>query len=132
MRILPALAATALAATTLTACSSGASYSERMTYLRKVADRGVETHNLLYNQGARIDAKRCSDAYAGLQDNNPPGDTEEGGVSDAWAGQVQQFFVDSCVTGLPKPVPGQATPTPAPSGPTPSSPTPSKPPSKSP
>jgi hypothetical protein len=104
-----------------------------MNYLRKIANRGVETHNLLYSQGAHIDPKRCDAAYNGLQDNNPPGDTPTGGVSDAWAGQVRQFFVDSCVTGLPKPVPGQATPTtPPPTSATPSTPAPSKTPTKTP
>jgi len=129
VRIFPALTATAL-----TACSSGASYTERMNYLRKVANRGVETHNLLYSQGARIDPKRCGDAYDGLADDDIPDDIDDGGgTTPEWQSQVRQFFVDSCVTGLPKPVPGQATPTtPPPTSATPTSPAPSKTPTKTP
>ena len=122
MRTLPALTALTLILT-VTACSS-ASYSERMAYLRKTANRGVETHNLLYSQGAEIDAKRCSAAYDGLGDDDIPSDVTGSSPSREWLDQVRQFFVDSCVTGLPKPVPGQATtPPPAPS---PVSPTPTK------
>lgn len=125
MRVFPATLAL-LAILAAAGCSS-ASYSERMTYLRKVANRGVETHNLLAAQGARIDAKRCSAAYDGLEDDDVPDDIAGGGESVEWSNQVRQFFVDSCVTGLPKPVPGQTTPpakttTPAPAS---SSPKPS-------
>lgn len=104
-----------------------------MNYLRKVTNRGVETHNLLYSQGAAINAKRCGDAYDGLEDPNIPEDLGDGGTSPQWRAQVRQFFVDSCVTGLPKPVPGQATPTtPPPTTATPTSPAPTKTPTKTP
>ncbi|NEA24576.1 hypothetical protein [Actinomadura bangladeshensis] len=94
-----------------------------MAYLRKVANRGAETHNLLAAQGATTDVKRCSAAYDGLKED-PPNDLGASGESTEWLAQVRQFFVDSCVTGLPKPVPGQTTPpqtkttTPTPSSPT--------------
>lgn len=106
----PAVAAAALLALSLTACS--ASYDERMAYLREVASRGAETHKLLASQGARIDAKRCGAAYDGLADDDIPSDLGGGSESTEWRAQVRQFFVDSCVTGLPKPVPGQSSPPP--------------------
>ena len=126
MRAFPATLAL-LALLTAAGCSS-ASYTERMAYLRKVANRGVETHNLLAAQGAKIDAKRCDAAYDALDEDLP---NDEGtGESIAWRAQVRQFFVDSCVTGLPKPVPGQPTP----NSPSPTTPpaSPSKTPSKTP
>ena len=105
----------------VSACAS-ANYTTRMAYLRKVANRGVETHNLLASQGAKIDAKRCTEAYSGLRDNSHPND-ENGESSEAWLNQIQQFFVDSCVTGYPKPVPG-GTPQPPPKiSPSPAAPT---------
>ncbi len=103
---------------TLTACSgSPASYTERMAYLRKTAARGVETHRLLASQGARIDGKRCKDAYVGLANDDIPHDYDDGvesNVTEQWRDQVTAFFVDSCVSGLPRPVPGDPTPTSAP------------------
>ncbi|OLT12949.1 hypothetical protein BJF79_03350 [Actinomadura sp. CNU-125] len=108
----PAAAAALLTLTfTLTACA--ASYDERMTYLRKIANRGAETHKLLAAQGAHIDAKRCGATYDGLADDDIPSDIDGGGASTEWRAQVRQFFVDSCVTGLPKPVPGHNNPPPA-------------------
>lgn len=105
----------------VSACAS-ANYATRMAYLRKVANRGVETHNLLASQGAKIDAKRCTEAYHGLRDDSHPTD-ESGQSSEAWLNQIQQFFVDSCVTGYPKPVPG-GTPQPPPKvSPSPAAPT---------
>jgi len=99
---------------TLVACSeSPASYTERMAYLRTTAVRGVETHRLMASQAARIDRKRCEDAYAGLADDDIPHDEGGGFVSKTWAAQVKLFFVDSCISGLPRPVPGDPTPAPA-------------------
>lgn len=95
-----------------------------MAYLRLIANRGVETHRLLASQGTTIDAKRCEAAYYALK-TNPPDDIAGGGDSLEWKGQVRQFFVDSCVTGLPKPVPGQPAPSPASTSPT-ATPSPSK------
>ncbi|WP_163554601.1 hypothetical protein [Candidatus Frankia alpina] len=101
----------------LAACSSPsvANYDARMAYLRATAARGVETHRLLASQGAKIDPKRCQAAYDGLARNDIPTDAKESGtdstiVTDAWASQVNAFFVDSCVSGLPRPVPGDPTP----------------------
>lgn len=104
-----------------TACSS-ANYDERMTYLRKTANRGAETHALLVSQEAAIDKERCKSAFNGLQDHIPT-DAAGASASADWSGQVEQFFVDSCVSGKPKPVPGDpiatptSTPTNSPSGP---------------
>jgi hypothetical protein len=103
------------------ACST-ASYEEKMDYLRTVAKRGVDTHNLLASQGAAIDAKRCAAAHQPLNDDLPRDDASTG-LSQEWREQVKTFFVDSCVSGRPKPVPGQApvppvssSPSPTPSG----------------
>jgi hypothetical protein len=120
-RILAA-AVTSLALS-LTACSTAASYQTRMAYLRKIANRGVETHNLLASQGAQVTAKRCGDAFEGLKDESPPIDTDPG-PSKAWVDQIKQFFVDSCVTGYPKPVPGGTPQAPPKNSPSPTTPTP--------
>jgi hypothetical protein len=87
-----------------TGCS--ASYDERMAYLRKAAARGVDTYKLLYSQEApRIDKARCERAYVGngVADEAPWVDASDGAA--AWRAQVKEFFVDSCVSGKPKPVP---------------------------
>jgi hypothetical protein len=102
-----------------TACS-GASYAERMAYLGKMASEGLQTHRLIVSQGGTTTAKRCTDAYSALQDQNVPDDSGVGSPSQEWIDQIQAFFVESCVTGLPKPVPGQpaspSTSSPQPSG----------------
>lgn len=109
-RLITAVAA-ALAVSAAAGCSTPAPYQERMDYLRVVAQRGADTHTLLEAQGAAIDKKRCEAAYAGLDDGKQP---YAGVDNGAYVTQVEQFFVDSCITGKPKPVPGQS---PAPSGP---------------
>ena len=107
--------ATAAMALTFAACS--ASYDERMAYLRTVANQGAETHQLLVDQEApRIDVKRCTEAWAGLANQEDFPQDIATGYSEEWKGQIQQFFVDSCVSGKPKPVPGDPVPpSPAPS-----------------
>lgn len=99
------------------AACSAATYDERMSYLGKVAQQGADTHQLLASQeGPVINADRCGKAWDGLK--NPgdyPSDIGGGGVTPAWEGQIRQFFVDSCVTGKPKPLPG------APASPAPTS-----------
>ena len=100
----------------IAACGTGASYATKMAYLVKVANEGVQTHKLIVSQGGTTNAKRCTDAYNALKDQSPPDDTGAGPSND-WLDQVQAFFVESCVTGLPKPVPGQSATT----GPSPSS-----------
>lgn len=97
----------------LTGCSDVATYQQRMDYLRKTTQRGVEAHLLLRSQGARIDAKRCEAVYRGLV-SDIPADSSTGNRSVEWRTQVKQFFVDSCVTGLPKPLPTPATTPPSP------------------
>lgn len=103
----------------LTAACATSTYDERMAYLKKIAVRGVDTYKLLYSQDARIDKARCKRAFegGGVGDDMPP-DTTSGGMSEVWTAQVEEFFVDSCVSGKPKPVPGE-TPYPS-SSPTPS------------
>jgi len=95
----------------ITGCSGPASFADRMAYLKKIANQGVETHRLILSEGAVTSTKRCTDAYNGLQDNlNPPSDEGYGmGASDAWMNQIQAFFVESCTTGLPQAVPATST-----------------------
>jgi hypothetical protein len=103
----------------LAGCGERASYEERMDYLRTLAKRGAETHALLKSQDAKIDRKRCEGAYQGLSDGGDmPSDRDNGGISAEWSKQMELFFVDSCVSGKPKPVPGDATRTPSPRPPT--------------
>jgi hypothetical protein len=89
-------------------CDSGASYTARMSYLEKTASEGVQTHKLIASQGGTTNFARCTAAYGGLQDQDPPSDQDGEGPSQAWLNQIQAFFVQSCVTGLPKAVPGQS------------------------
>lgn len=96
-------------------CSAPASFAQRMAFLQKVSNEGVETHRLIVSQGGTTTTKRCTDAYGGLSDPSIPDDQADGEApSDAWLGQIQSFYVESCVTGLPQAVPG--VPTSSPSG----------------
>jgi hypothetical protein len=98
----------------ISGCSGPASYAERMAYLKTMANEGVQTHQLIVSEGGVTTAKRCTDAYNGLQDPNPPSDIGYGsGPSDAWASQIQAFFIESCATGLPKTVPAASTSSPS-------------------
>ena len=66
-----------------TGCS-GASFAERMTYLGKVANEGVQTHRLIVSEGGTTDLKRCTDAYNGLSDvaDDAPSESQE--LGSAW------------------------------------------------
>lgn len=99
----------------ITGCSGPASFADRMAYLKKIANQGVETHRFILSGGGVTNTKRCTDAYNGLQDNlTPPSDQGEGmGASDAWMNQIQAFFVESCTTGLPEAVPATSTSSPS-------------------
>ncbi|MDG9677753.1 hypothetical protein [Micromonospora sp. DH14] len=80
-----------------------------MEYLRTVAQRGADTHALIKSQEATIDRERCDRAYGGLSANDAPNvDTYDN--REEWFDQVKEFFVDSCVSGKPKPVPGDPVP----------------------
>ena len=99
-----------LAFATLTIALAGcaSSYDERMAYLRKVAARGVDTYKLLYSQDAHIDKARCERAFDGSgAGNDAPTDVNASTASQEWKAQVKEFFVDSCVSGKPKPTPDQ-------------------------
>jgi hypothetical protein len=80
-----------------------------MTYLEKMANEGVQTHKLVVGEGSVTTMKSCTNAYGALQDQNPPSDQWGGGESQDWLNEIQTFFVQSCVTGLPKSVSGQST-----------------------
>ncbi|MEV0590656.1 hypothetical protein [Nonomuraea cavernae] len=97
-----------------------------MAFLRKSANRGVDTYKLLYSQEAKIDKARCERAFngSGASSDMPP-DMQTGGSTPQWQAQVKEFFVDSCISGKPKPVPGDLPdPSTSPSVPS-STPTPS-------
>ncbi|MEU5869597.1 hypothetical protein ABZ815_51130 [Nonomuraea sp. NPDC047529] len=113
-------------------CSPASTYDQRMTYLRKVAGRGVDTYKLLYSQEAQIDKGRCERAFVGNGViNDAPDDVTGGGETPEWRAQVKEFFVDSCISGKPKPVPGdlpdpaasQPSTTPSPTAPSTATPT---------
>ena len=109
-------AATAAAVLTLTLAGCAASYDERMQYLRKVAQRGADTHKLMVEQEAPIiDKKRCETAYEGVQGphGDAPYDLHMASYSGPWLDQIKEFWVDSCVSGKPKPVPGDPVPPPS-------------------
>lgn len=97
------------AAVPLAACTSAASFEERMDYLRQVANQGAETHDLLAAQEApRIDKERCERAFAGVvRTEDFPSDLNGGGQTKEWVAQIREFFVDSCVSGKPKPAGGR-------------------------
>lgn len=72
----------------LTACS-GASFAERMAYLGKVANQGVQTHRLIVSEGGATDEKRCTDAFNGLNNwENAPSDDGMGGRTIDWQNQI--------------------------------------------
>jgi hypothetical protein len=102
--------------TLLAGCGKNATYQQRIDYLHQVALRGAETHNLVASQDVVTDRARCERAYAGLNTNDAPevdGDAAPGGNSaHGWQSQIEEFFVDSCVSGKPKPAPGDTTPVP--------------------
>lgn len=81
-----------------------ASYDERMTYLRTIADRGVEVHDLIVSQEGTINAERCNKAFEAVHDWNETPNDRAGIASEEWKDQIQAFFVDSCVSGVPKQV----------------------------
>src|SRR5262245_52486359 len=82
-----------LVAVSLVAGCAGADYDERMTYLRTIALRGLEAHNLLRNQGTSVDDKSCRLALKGLIDDIPD---DIGGAepraSKEWTQLVEQTF----------------------------------------
>ncbi|MDG4756393.1 hypothetical protein [Micromonospora sp. WMMD710] len=105
-----AVTALALSLTaSLAACVKSASYDERMEYLRTVAQRGADTHALIKSQESTIDKERCERAYEGLNDNDAP-NVESYDNREGFLNQIKEFFVDSCVSGKPKPVPGDPIP----------------------
>lgn len=128
MRIRTVGLVVAVAGAVLLAGCATASYEERMAYLRKVAQQGADTHQLLVSQEApKIDQERCRDAWGGLRTNDAPSDMPGGGTTQQWQAQIEQFFVDSCVSGKPKPVPDGVSPASSPSTSPPSPTTPSHP-----
>ncbi|MEV4574871.1 hypothetical protein AB0K16_16595 [Nonomuraea jabiensis] len=58
------IAAAAVITVAVAGCSSS-TYDERMSFLRKVANRGVDIYKLLYSQESRIDKARCERAFEG-------------------------------------------------------------------
>lgn len=104
-----------LAATLFVAgCTDYADYDERLTYLRTVAQRGADTHALIVSQEANIDRQRCERAFDGLLLNDDAPDIDwVGNELQKWQAQIKEFFVDSCISGKPKPVPGDPAASPS-------------------
>lgn len=86
-----------------------ATYDEKNAYLRTVALRGAEQHAFLTSQETKIDRARCDAVFKGLINDIPNDSTSDSFATEPWYEQVQAYFVDSCVSGKPKPVPGDAT-----------------------
>lgn len=104
-----AVAAVTAAAVAFTA-GCGSTYDERINYLRLTAQRGAAMHTYLAAQEATIDKARCERAYEGSRawaDAPADGGTT---LSDEWRAQIQEFYVDSCLSGKPKAVPGDVLP----------------------
>jgi hypothetical protein len=115
------------------ACSStGASYDQKTAYLHTDAVRGAQMHTTLLNEKEQPSQPRCVTAYQALTGTNhlavdqndsvvngtyvpddAPHDVSaaagngQSEVSVGYAGQIRDFYITSCVTGVPKPVPGQ-------------------------
>jgi len=99
----------ALSACLVAGCST-ATYDEKMAFLKKTAARGVDHYRLLYSQEAHIDKARCERVFEGARLwEEAPRDLSGGGLSPGWNAQIKEYFVDSCVSGKPKPVPGEAS-----------------------
>jgi hypothetical protein len=98
-RIVGIIASFLIVATLTSGCGT-ADYDERMSYLRTVALRGIETHNLLRNQGSSVDKSSCRLAREGLIDDIP---NDIGGaearVSKEWVQLVDQTFMRACTSG---------------------------------
>jgi hypothetical protein len=109
------VAATAVVICAITGCSAPATFAQRMAFLKTVDNEGVQTHQLIVSQGGTSTSQRCTEAYGGLQDTNdaPSDQGDDTPPSQAWLNQIQDFFVESCITGLPEPVPGQPQKSPA-------------------
>jgi hypothetical protein len=107
------MAASACAAMLLlTGCA--VTYDERMNYLRKVANRGADTHKFIRAQEALVDKARCERAFTGNgAGRDAPTDRDLSSGSEGWDAQVKEFFVDSCISGKPKAVPGDPIPEPS-------------------
>ncbi|MET7329515.1 hypothetical protein [Nonomuraea sp. NPDC005650] len=83
-------AATTAAAAVIAVAGCGSTYDERMSYLHKVASRGVDTYKLLYSQEAHIDKARCERAFEGNSaGSDVPGDYEDGSTAVGWRAQVK-------------------------------------------
>lgn len=81
----------------LLGCSAG--YDDRMSYLREVALRGLETHNLLRNQGTGVNEQSCRIARGGLIDDIPSDNSGDPEPSREWTQLVEQTFMRACTTG---------------------------------
>jgi len=121
--------AAAAALLLLAACGSAASYDQKIDYLRTAATRGAQMHATLLGEQEKPDRSRCTTAYGALTGtdhvavnsndvavNNDyvPGDApkdldfstpfDDAEVSQGYADQIKDFYITSCVTGVPKPV----------------------------
>lgn len=124
-----AAAAAANALLLLAACGSTASYDQKIDYLRTVAIRGSQMHATLLSEQEKPDQSRCTTAYgaltgtdhlavnsngAAMNGDYVPGDApkdvgfsdpfNDTKVSQGYADQIKDFYVTSCVTGVPKQV----------------------------
>ena len=90
-----------------------ASYDERMDYLRQIALRGVDMHDLIVSQEGEVNAERCELAYDAVGDTDHPYDRDLGAYSKEWEEQIKLHFVDSCVSGVPREPDAPGSPSPS-------------------
>lgn len=93
-------------------------YDAHVTYLQTTVQRGVEAHRLLVSQGATPTVERCGAAFDGtvtdIPQDHPEAYQPENRLTKQWQEQVRAFFIDSCTSGKPTPVPSAtSSPTPA-------------------
>lgn len=78
-----------------TGCS--ASYGEKVGYLEKVAQRGVEVHKIIEDlEGEEADQERCTQSSKLLNTDLPRVGRSE---REDWEDLVEGVFVGACVSG---------------------------------
>ncbi|MFG1892169.1 hypothetical protein ACGFIR_30420 [Micromonospora sp. NPDC049051] len=79
------------------------SYDERMQYLDKVSQQGIDYRVKLYEQKTAPSKDACAIGYE-LLDQSPPRDGDLAS-SAKWLDRVEEAYIKSCMTGELKPKP---------------------------
>lgn len=100
-----------------------APYDERMAFLDKMTQAGIEYRTDLLDQGTAISEEACRTGYNLLDPDKPYDDTPRF-QTDKWKDQIEEAYIKGCLTGQarPKPEPSWSDVVPVvPHGSTPSS-----------